>query len=464
MSLRGRLLLSVAALVLTSLAATAWVSTRITTVELDRLAIAEEGRRLETELASLGEVLEATDPARWRAVIGAWRGGFDALLFDAAGHLVAASDRRYETATMRASERGVEGELRVGEEVHAFKLLVPLRSIEHGGARFRLFLVPPPLAEREPLARPFQASAARWTLLLVLGLGIVAFAACATVARRLAGPLEELTGALEAGDLSRRIAVRGDDEIARLGAAFNSMAASIERAERLRQDLVSDVAHELRTPLTNLRGEVESLEDGLLAPTPAVLASLREEVVHLERLVEDLQELALAEAGRLRLALETVALEAEVAGVLRGFGNGSSLPRVHVELADPPPVRADPRRLRQILSNLIDNARRHTPADGCIVISAEAGTAADTVTIRVRDTGPGIPPQRRADVFERFVRLDGSRQRATGGAGLGLAIVKQLVEAHGGRIWIEDPPAEGATGTVVAFTLPCAAPAGGGSG
>ena len=214
----------------------------------------------------------------------------------------------------------------------------------------------------------------------------------------------------------------------------------------------------MRTPLTNLRGEVESLEDGLLEPTPAVLASLREEVVHLERLVDDLQELALAEAGRIRLEIAPVDLETEVAGVLRGFGNGDSLPRLVAHTARAPAVRADPRRLRQIIVNLVDNARRHTPPDGCVTVSAEA--TGDTVTVRVRDTGSGIPPDRREDVFERFVRLDGSRQRATGGAGLGLAIVKQLVEAHGGHIRIEDPATDDPSGTVFAFTLPRA----GGSG
>jgi signal transduction histidine kinase len=467
-SLRGRLLLTVAALVLASLAAAAWVSTRITTGELERLAAAEEGRRLETELASLGEVLEATEPARWTEVVGGWQGSFDALLFDPRDHLVAASDDRWTGADLRPTDRGVEGEVpgsgttgpgttgtgTGAEAVHAFKLLIPQRWIRHDGGRYRLYLLPSPFTDAEALAQPFQASAARWTVGLILGLGLIACAAAATVARRLAGPLEELTAALRAGDLSRRLETRGDDEIARLAEAFNAMAAKIEHTERLRQDLVADVAHELRTPLTNLRGEVESLEDGLLEPTPAVLASLREEVAHLERLVEDLQELALAEAGRLRLDLATVELESEVAGVLRGFGNGGGRPRLAARVAGVPAVRADPRRLRQILVNLVDNARRHTPPGGTVSVAATVSGEADEVTLRVVDTGPGIPEERRRDVFERFVRLDGSRQRATGGAGLGLAIVKQLVTAHGGRIWIEDPPAGSTSGTVFAFTLP----------
>jgi len=487
-SLRGRLLLTVAALVLASLAAAAWISTRITTGELERLAAAEEGRRLETELASLGEVLEATEPARWTEVVGGWQGSFDALLFDPRDNLVAASDDRWNGADLRPTDRGIEGEVpgsgttgsgttgsgttgsgttgsgttgsgttgtgTGAEAVHAFKLLIPQRWIRRDGGRYRLYLLPSPFADAEALAQPFQASAARWTVGLILGLGLVACAAAATVARRLAGPLEELTAALRAGDLSRRLEIRGDDEIARLAEAFNAMAAKIEHTERLRQDLVADVAHELRTPLTNLRGEVESLEDGLLEPTPAVLASLREEVAHLERLVEDLQELALAEAGRLRLDLATVELETEVAGVLRGFGNGGGRPRLAARVAGVPAVRADPRRLRQILVNLVDNARRHTPPEGTVTVSATVSGNADEVTLRVIDTGPGIPEERRRDVFERFVRLDGSRQRATGGAGLGLAIVKQLVTAHGGRIWIEDPPAESTSGTVFAFTLP----------
>jgi signal transduction histidine kinase len=281
------------------------------------------------------------------------------------------------------------------------------------------------------------------------------------VARRLAGPLEELTVALRDGDLSRRLEVHGDDEVSRLAAAFNDLASGLERAECLRRNLVSDVAHELRTPLTHLRGEVESLEDGLLEPTPAVLASLREEVGHLERLVEDLQELALAEAGQLRLEITDVDLRRELEIAARGFGKSDGEPRVKLADGPMPMVRADPRRLRQILVNLLDNACRHTPPRGRVLLSATAGTTTtdttegDTVTVRVRDGGPGIPSERRADVFERFVRLDGSRQRATGGAGLGLAVVAQWVRAHGGRVWIEDPE-DGGDGVVFAFTLPAA--------
>ncbi len=458
MSLRLRLLLSVALLVLVSLAVVVGVSTRVTSVELGRFAEAEEKRRLRTELQSLGEVLEATPESRWPAVVGDWQGSFDALLFEESGALAAASHERYEKAALTADESGVEIEVRDGEDVRAFKLQVPLLYLPGARGHHRLYLVPPLFATGantdDGALEPFRESARRWTLGLALVLGLAALLAAATVARRLAGPLEELTAALRDGDLSRRLEVRGDDEISRLAAAFNDLAAGLERAERLRRNLVSDVAHELRTPLTHLRGEVESLEDGLLEPTPAVLASLREEVGHLERLVDDLQELALAEAGHLRFEIADVDLRHELEAAARGFsngGNGGGQPRVTLAEVPSIAVRADPRRLRQILVNLLDNACRHTPPAGRVTLSATVD-AGGTVTVRVRDGGPGIPPERRDDVFERFVRLDGSRQRATGGAGLGLAIVARWVEAHGGRVWIEDPD-DGGSGTVFALTM-----------
>lgn len=453
MSLRGRLLLAVATLVVTALGVSAWVSTRITTAELDRMGIAAEGLRLDTELNSLATLLDASPRQGWQRQIRIWRGAFDALLFDADGRLVAHSDRRYGEGTLRDLGDGIEGTFTEVGNTHSFLLKVPHRTIRGGDSRYRLYLIPSPFTDRETGAEPFQASAARWTVGLVGIVGLLALAIAATVARRLAGPLEALTDALNAGDLSRRVESRGNDEIARLARAFNDMAARTERSETLRRHLVSDVAHELRTPLANLRGEVESLADGLLAPTPAVIRSLHEEVVHLGRLVEDLEALAHAESGNLRLDLATVDLAREVE---RSVSGGDGAPPVTIEIADNLRVRTDARRLRQILVNLIDNARRHTPEDGVVTVSATRDE--DFAKIRVRDTGCGIPLEKRDDVFERFVRLDTSRQRVEDedgrtGSGLGLAIVKQLVEAHGGRVWVEDPPA-GEPGTVMAFTLP----------
>jgi signal transduction histidine kinase len=278
--------------------------------------------------------------------------------------------------------------------------------------------------------------------------------------QRVVSPVEALTAAamrLEKGDLRQRVSVRADDEIGTLARAFNAMADGLARTEQLRRQLVSDVAHELRTPLTNLRGYLEAVRDGVVEPRPEVVDSLYEETMHLIRLVDDLQDLALAEAGQLRLEPQPVSLGEAVSRAL------TALPPPLAALAAPirveveaglPPVYADPGRLRQVLGNLLTNAIAHTPRDGEIVV--EARQSAGQVAVRVRDSGAGIAPEHLPFVFERFYRADPARARATGGAGLGLAIVKQLVEAQGGQVSAASAPGRGST---FMFTIPIAGPA-----
>jgi signal transduction histidine kinase len=234
------------------------------------------------------------------------------------------------------------------------------------------------------------------------------------------------------------------------------MAGSLARTERLRRTMVTDVAHELRTPLTNLRGYLEALQDGVASPGPEVIASLHEEAVHLSRLVDDLQDLALAEAGQLPLERRPVPVADVVAPVARLLAPQASAHGVTLETdlpPDLPPVDADPGRARQIVHNLLGNAVRHTPSGGRVRVTALP--AGPEVEVRVTDTGEGIPPEHLPHVFERFYRADRSRARATGGAGIGLAIVKQLVEAHGGRVGVVSLPGLGST---FRFTLPTAPP------
>jgi len=462
-SLRWRLLVAVGAVVLAPLTVMALLSGRITRVELDRLSVAEEGRRLESELDILAGWLEDAEPTERPGRVERWEGDFAALLFDAKGDLLATSEPRFRQLELRIDDRGVAG--RSADGSHAFRLFVPSRELAGPGdseaeSAARLFVIPSPFDpwDRDAPERP-ASTAGRWLLVIFLALGAVALAVTATVARRLAGPLEDLTRAFQRNDLSVRVEVTGDDEVARLGHSFNQMAERLDRAERLRRDLAADVAHELRTPLTNLRCELESVQDGLSAVTPDWLASLHEEVLLLQRLVSDLQDLALAEAGQMRFDLQEVDPAAEVSSAVRALeartGAQDGSPRIVVELPPLPTVQADPQRLRQVLTNLLDNAVRHTPAGGRVVVEGRVlgegegeGEGEERpgkeIELRVCDEGPGIPRERHRDVFERFVRLDASRQRATGGAGLGLAIVKQLVEAHGGRVGVESEPGCGA--------------------
>jgi two-component system sensor histidine kinase BaeS len=260
------------------------------------------------------------------------------------------------------------------------------------------------------------------------------------------------------GGLPAHVAVSGRDEIAQLARAFNAMGDALAAQEQVRRRMVTDVAHELRTPLTNLRCELEAIQDGLAAPDGARLGSLHEEVLHLGRLVDDLQELALADAGALTLQRERVDLGATV----RRLAELRRADGVHLEIEadDPVAVHADPLRIRQILGNLLANAVRHTPADGRIRVAVrrEGGDAVVAVT----DSGAGIPASELERIFEPFYRLDAARTRArgdagdAGGAGLGLAIVRRLVELHGGRVWATSAPDGGATFVVA---LPLAVPA-----
>jgi signal transduction histidine kinase len=309
----------------------------------------------------------------------------------------------------------------------------------------------------DPQRKDFLASVNRALLLAAVVAGLTAVLLTLALSHRIVGPVEALTAAarkMEKGDLSQRVKVQSRDEVGELARAFNAMADGLARLEQLRRNMVTDVAHELRTPLSNIRGYLEALQDGLTRLSPALIDSLYEEAMLLNRLVDDLQELALAEAGQLKLVRRPVALAEIVEQVVslfrsRAIAKGFT---VRVDLpADLPAVDADPDRVGQILRNLLINALTYTPPGGEITVLARAVDS--EIEVRVRDTGIGIASEHLPYVFERFYRADKSRTRTTGGAGLGLAIVKQLVEAHGGRVWVESKMEEGTTFT---FTLPAA--------
>lgn len=291
----------------------------------------------------------------------------------------------------------------------------------------------------------------RQVTIAAVAVAIVAAAAAAWLSRRIVRPVELLTEAarrLEEGNLGQRVDVRGSDELALLGRAFNSMAESIERNEELRKQMTSDVAHELRTPLNNLAGYLEAIADGVVEPSEGTIASLQEEANLLIRLVADLEELSLADAGRQVLNLEPQPLapiiEQAVAMVApRARGAGITIVQ---ETWPAPMVDVDRRRIAQVVRNLLENAIRHTPAGGTIRVSLRGQET--KVELTVSDDGPGIAPEHLENIFERFYRTDSSRARATGGAGLGLAIVRQLVVAHGGRVWAANAAGGGALFTV----------------
>jgi signal transduction histidine kinase len=337
----------------------------------------------------------------------------------------------------------------------AFVLGAPHAPIadEAGVPRATLYAVPLLESEGGPAA-PFVRSVNRWMVGAVAAAGLLSLVVMWLLSRRIVGPVEALTaaaGRMERGDWGARVSVRSHDEIGDLSHAFNSMAESLAKNETLRRQLVSDVAHELRTPLTNLRAQLEAMEDGIVPADSASLRSLHEETLLLSRLVEDLQELSLAEAGRLRLDRTRVSPEEALEAVAAAFRASAAARRITIRLEPDgaPPVLADPARLSQILRNLVGNAVTHTPDGGDVALTARG--EGDSVRFEVRDTGRGIAPEHLPHVFDRFYRADASRARASGGAGLGLAIVKHLVEAHDGTV---SASSEEGRGTAFSFTIP----------
>jgi signal transduction histidine kinase len=268
-------------------------------------------------------------------------------------------------------------------------------------------------------------------------------------------PIEDLTAAanrMQKGDLSARVKAASKDEVGQLAASFNAMAESLAKQEQLRKNLVSDVAHELRTPLTNIRGYLEAARDGILPSDLDLVNNLFDEATLLSRLVDDLQDLAQAEAGHLRLELTAVNLGQVIQATIDNMLPISQKQELEITCAIPPDlpaVMADPQRLGQVLRNLINNALDYTHSGGQIWIRAIPDD--QYVRVSVQDTGPGIEAKHLPYLFERFYRPDPSRARSTGGVGLGLAIVKQFVQAQGGQVGVESTINQGST---FYFTVP----------
>ncbi|GIH21771.1 two-component sensor histidine kinase [Acrocarpospora phusangensis] len=265
---------------------------------------------------------------------------------------------------------------------------------------------------------------------------------------QLVRPLRALTGAvrrMEEGDLSPSVRIGRKDEIGSLAEAFNAMSTRRAQLEELRKAMVGDVAHELRTPLSNIRGWLEAAEDGVVAPDRALMSSLLEEALLLQHIIDDLRDLAEADAGELRLHKETfdvTDLLAQVAKVHRGNATTAGV-TLSTPSDAPLDLHADPVRLRQAVANLVSNAVRHTPPGGTVTLSAHRDGPA--TVIEVADTGTGIGAEDLPLIFERFWRVDLSRNRRTGGSGLGLSIVRKLTEAHGGTATATSTPGHGST-------------------
>jgi signal transduction histidine kinase len=441
-SLRFRLLLMMVIVMMVAVATVALFASRTTTAEFQRYV--EHGgmlrhRRFEVMLAMYYDRNRSWDGVQPLVEQMGRISGERIVLADGEGQVVADSSRKLVGQTVGRDWAG------------------PAALIVYRGAQAGTLYADPLGQSADPLREQFLASVNRALLLAAVVAGLTAVLLTLALSRRVVGPIEALTAAarkMEKGDLSQRVEVQSGDEVGELARAFNAMADGLARLEQLRRNMVTDVAHELRTPLSNIRGYLEALQDGVARPSPALVDSLYEEAMLLNRLVDDLQELALAEAGQLKLVRRPVALAEIVEQVVSLFQSRATAKGLTVRTdlpADLPTVDADPDRVGQILRNLLVNALTYTPPGGEITVLARAVDS--EIEVRVRDTGIGIAPEHLPYIFERFYRADKSRTRTTGGAGLGLAIVKQLVEAHDGRVWVESKPGEG---TTFAFTLPAA--------
>ena len=278
-------------------------------------------------------------------------------------------------------------------------------------------------------------------LQFVLCVGLIGIAAGVLVSRGLTKPISELADATKmigSGDLSHRVKVKGSKEMTDLAQSFNQMAVDLEQAETLRRNLMADVSHELRTPLTVLEGNLRAALDHVYELDDEELANLYHQTNHLIRLVNDLRELALAEAHQLPLDVQETEINMLIEEIIAVFSPLADEKGVKLNQqlpSKPILLQVDGRRLRQVLHNLLSNALRHTTTDEQIMVMVQPETTSLTITIA--DTGEGIEPEAVPLVFDRFYRTDRSRSRDTGGTGLGLAIAKAIIEAHNGTLTVE---------------------------
>jgi signal transduction histidine kinase len=279
------------------------------------------------------------------------------------------------------------------------------------------------------------------------------------LARATSRPIRELQAAtrlIAEGSLGYQVPVRSRDELGQLATSFNQMSSDLAHANELRCQMTADVAHELRNPLSVLLGYTEALSDGKLNGSSPMFRSMHSEALHLQRLIEDLRTLSLADAGELPLMRQAMSPQSLIEQTVMAYASHAALHQVSLRAdisPDLPDIQVDPDRMAQVLGNLIQNALRHTPEGGEIVLSA--ARCPDAIELSIRDTGSGITVADLPHIFDRLYRGDRSRHSENGEAGLGLAIVRSIVEAHGGSIIAESTMGEG---SVFTLSLPAVLP------
>ncbi|MBI3172453.1 MAG: HAMP domain-containing protein [Chloroflexi bacterium] len=334
------------------------------------------------------------------------------------------------------------GQYRPGQKVQKGTLEKGI-GIEVGGVVVGTVLTTGQAPTRSPIEDKYLTHVNQSLLVAALGGALIALLLGLFLARSLTHPVRDLTAAtvsMAQGRFSQPVPIRSQDELGKLAASFNQMSADLERANRARRQMTADIAHDLRNPLTVLSGYLESLQDGKLQPTPERFEVMQSEVQHLQRLVEDLRTLSLADVGELKLHRQLIAPADLLERVVAAYRHQAESQQIELSvdtqgaLAE---IELDPERMEQVLGNLVSNALRYTPEGGTIRLSADQ--AEDRLVLGVEDSGSGILPEVLPHIFERSYRGDPSRSGNE--SGLGLAIAKSIVELHGGSIYAESASA-----------------------
>lgn len=282
------------------------------------------------------------------------------------------------------------------------------------------------------------------------GILLIGLIASYTLAQSITVPLRRLSAAAEAieqGNLGHTVEIKSNDEVGQLALTFNRMSYALAENNRLRKRFLADIAHELRTPLSVIQGNLEGMLDGVVETSPEQIQSLHEETIHLNRIIKELRDLSLAEAGQLMLEKQDTDINlliSRAVHMLKPLAEEKKL-QLYCSLQEAPKVSIDPMRINQVIYNLLSNAIRYTPDGGRVdvITCLVKEDTKDYITICVRDNGKGISSNDLPHIFEHFYRADFARDRKSGGSGIGLAIVKQLIELHSGKVEVKSEQGKG---------------------
>jgi len=436
-SLRWKLLIGVILVVALAIGTVGYVATRTTRREFDRYISQDKALKYQRLALTLSSYYEET---------GSWKG---------VQSLIDKIKRTYSSEIIITSDTGTI----VGNSADDLtnnsasgELGLKIATLGNGNNPSGFLYLKN--RKRSGIEEIFLSSVDRAIILAVVISIITAVAFILYYSKRTLGPIQKLTSAAEniqQGKLDQEVTVKSRDEVGKLASAFNAMAKELRKQERLRKNMVSDVAHELRSPLTKSHGYLEAIKEGAMEPNDRMIDALYRNSKTLKRLVDDLHDLSQAEAGQLDLEKEPVLLDDLMNATRESleFKLEEKEMDLQVDLPDEVLVYVDPGRVQQVLRNLIDNAISYSESGDEISVAAE--TRESEVKISVKDNGLGIPENDLPHVFDRFYRVDNSRSRETGGSGLGLTIAKEIVEAHGGEIDVTSSEGEG---TKFTFTLP----------